>query len=68
MRGEVQRTFDDGSVATCQLLLLELWDGAQGAEEAKFLRRFEHDAEALPITEGVWELAKELARRCGNRV
>lgn len=64
VRDEVQRTFDEGSLVTCELILLELWNGARGDREVAFLRDLERDIESLPITSEVWERAKRLARHC----
>ncbi len=46
----------------CDLVRLELWNGAGSAKEQRLLRELEEQLETVPTTPEVWGLARELAR------
>ena len=46
---------------------LELWNGARGAQERKALRDFARTLPEVPIDEGVWRHAYDLARQSRAR-
>lgn len=48
----------------CDLVLLELWNGAHGSSEQRLLRELERDLEKVPTPSAVWEEASNLARSC----
>jgi predicted nucleic acid-binding protein len=48
----------------CDLVLLELWNGAQGADEHRILRELEATVEKVPTSPAIWEVAFGLARMC----
>ncbi len=50
--------------ALCDLVLLELWNGARGDEERRTLRDLERNVPVLPSPAEVWASARDLARRC----
>jgi predicted nucleic acid-binding protein len=54
----------DGLVVLCDVIRLELWNGASGAAEVKLLRDLERELESVPTTDQVWEKARDLARAC----
>ena len=64
MRREVQLALEDGTAAFCDMILLELWSGARGNRERKYLKALEGDIECLPTTAEVWKRSRDLARRC----
>lgn len=64
VRREVRVAIEDGVAVFCDLVLLELWNGARGQRERKYLASLERELETLPTTEEVWERARELAREC----
>lgn len=51
-----------GEARICDLVLVELWNGARGREDHETLRRIEADVEMVPTTAGVWSEARRLAR------
>jgi predicted nucleic acid-binding protein len=54
-------TADDRAVF-CDMVRLELWNGAQGPKEQRLLRELEEQLDTVPTTGEVWVLARELAR------
>ncbi len=54
-------TADDRAVL-CDLVRVELWNGARGAGDHRLLRELEKQLESVPTTSEVWDLACELAR------
>jgi predicted nucleic acid-binding protein len=48
----------------CDLVLLELWNGAQGSGEQRILRELESTIEKVPIPPAIWKAAAELTRIC----
>jgi predicted nucleic acid-binding protein len=46
----------------CDLVLLELWNGARAAKEHRLLRELEEELDTVPTTLEVWALARDLAR------
>ena len=64
VRQRVQNLMLEECAAWCEMILLELWNGARGDYEKKMLRELEHEMISLSITTDVWNLAKELARKC----
>jgi predicted nucleic acid-binding protein len=59
--GEVLR---EGLAATCDLVLVELWNGVSGPAEQAFVRDLEREAAVLPTDDNVWRLARALAQQC----
>ncbi|MBU6200115.1 MAG: PIN domain-containing protein [Xanthomonadaceae bacterium] len=62
-RARVVAALRAGDACWCAQVRLELWNGASGAQEKKALRDFERLLPALAITDEVWALACELARK-----
>jgi predicted nucleic acid-binding protein len=54
-------TVDDCAVL-CDLVRLELWNGAQSSADKKLLRELEEQLETVPTPPGVWALARDMAR------
>jgi predicted nucleic acid-binding protein len=63
VRDRVRRLLIDGDAAWCDMIRLELWNGASGEAEKKVLRMFEVDLPSLEIDAAVWDLAFDLARK-----
>lgn len=59
----VRAALDAGRAVLCDLVLLELWNGARGKRQPRFLQVLEETLESLPTNEAVWSRARELARR-----
>ena len=64
IRDRVRELIVDGQAVWCDYVLLELWNGAKGEYEQKKLRELEKEIPALSTTDKVWELARDLARKC----
>lgn len=62
-RRAVGTVIENGTAVFCDMVRLELWAGARGERERKYLGVLEHDLECLPITAEVWSLSRDLARR-----
>lgn len=64
IRASVRTATREGRAVLCDLVLLELWNGAQGADEHRLLREIEMTIEKVPTSPAVWETASDLARIC----
>ena len=64
IRSRVRSATAEGRAVFCDLVRLELWNGAEGKAEKKLLRNLESNLDCLPTTPEVWERAREIARRC----
>jgi predicted nucleic acid-binding protein len=53
--------------AWCDMVMLELWNGARGQEEKRKLGELSAIAPRLETTAEVWELAHRLATRCRDK-
>jgi predicted nucleic acid-binding protein len=53
--------------AWCDIVILELWNGARGQEEKRKLEELSAAATRLETTNEVWELARRLAARCRDK-
>jgi len=64
VRVRVAALLEAGCAAWCDLVALELWNGARGSYERKKLRELEESLILLETTAAVWRGARELADRC----
>ncbi len=64
VRKRVEKLMLDGNAAWCDMISLELWNGAKGESERKMLKELENEITMLPTTSEVWMLAKSLAQKC----
>jgi len=62
VRDRVHKLLVEGQAAWCDMVLLELWNGARGDNEKKRLGQLEQEMICLPTTSLVWEKARLLAR------
>lgn len=63
-RRAVEALTRDGEAVLCEIVLLELWNGARGKTELAFIRDLEAELEIVPILPAVWQAAYTLARDC----
>jgi len=63
VRERVRTLLVNGNAAWCDMIRLELWNGASGQAETEMLRRLERDLPSLEITGEVWKTACSLARQ-----
>jgi predicted nucleic acid-binding protein len=64
IRSAVSEAADAGRAHLCDMVLLELWNGAGNPHEKSILRNLERLVPTLPTTEEVWGKARDLAREC----
>ena len=64
VRERVHQLLVEGQAVWCDMVLLELWNGARGNYEQQQLQRLEKEMICLPTTSSVWERARLLARLC----
>jgi predicted nucleic acid-binding protein len=67
VRSRVQEILVSGQAVVCDMVLLELWNGARGEQERRKLSRLEAELEVLPTSDEVWALARSLAKRARER-
>ena len=53
--------------AWCDMVLLELWNGARGRVEKRKLEELRATAHYLETTRDVWDVAHRLATRCRDK-
>jgi predicted nucleic acid-binding protein len=53
--------------AWCDIVLLDLWNGARGQAEKRKLQEMETIAHRLETSDEVWDLARRLAARCREK-
>jgi predicted nucleic acid-binding protein len=63
VRERVRMLLVNGTAAWCDMIRLELWNGASGQAETELLRRLERDLPCLEMTPEVWKTACSLARQ-----
>lgn len=64
VRNKVENLMIDGSAAWCDMVAVELWNGARGAYERQKLSELEDEIICLEATPEVWQTARLLAQRC----
>lgn len=67
LRERVKTLVLEDRAVLCELVLLELWNGASGSEEQKLLAELEAQVESAPITPEVWKAARSMARKLRAR-
>ena len=63
IRERVKLLLIDGLAAWCDMVAVELWNGARGDYEKKKLAELEKEIVCLPTTDEVWHGTRELARK-----
>ncbi len=58
----------DGRAAWCDLVAVELWNGARGDYEKQQLRNLEKEITCLEINPDVWRMARTLAQESRQAV
>lgn len=64
VRERVRNLLINGEAVWCDMVALELWNGARGEYEKKQLAKLEREMTCLTTSDDVWRLARELAREC----
>jgi len=64
VRERVKSLLIEGAAAWCDMVAVELWNGARGEYEKKRLLELEKDILCLPTTSEVWFMARRLAQKC----
>ena len=63
----VRNLLVNGEAAWCDMVALELWNGAYGDYEKEQLAKLESEILCLSTTDDVWSLAKTLAKQCRGK-
>ena len=64
VQSQVKHLLLAGEAATCSMIMLELWNGAQGDYERSQLQRFAEALQFLDIDNLAWETSWKLATKC----
>lgn len=62
IRARVSDLTADDRAVLCDMVRVELWNGARGAGDYSLLRELEEQVEVVPTTPEVWDLARDFAR------
>lgn len=63
-RFKVKEKLVEGRAAWCDMIFLELLNGAKGDPEIKMINDLAEEITMLPISDEVWSLARKLAKKC----
>jgi predicted nucleic acid-binding protein len=64
VRSRVEGLLKTGHAILCDIVILELWNGARGEYERSKLRRITETLDRVPTTDAVWTMANNLATAC----
>jgi len=64
VRERVLSLMVEGRAAWCDMIAVELWNGARGDYERQRLSELDKEIACLQITHDVWQKARVLARKC----
>ena len=64
VRSRVERLLKAGHAILCDMVILELWNGARGEYERSKLRQITETLDRVPTTDAVWTTAYTLATTC----
>ncbi|MDQ3314529.1 MAG: PIN domain-containing protein [Verrucomicrobiota bacterium] len=67
IRQRLQTLLEAGEAAWCAAIRLELWPGTRDGRERGILVQYQSIVADLPVTEGVWAHAIDLAERARKR-
>ncbi|HKK48842.1 MAG TPA: PIN domain-containing protein [Alkalispirochaeta sp.] len=60
----MERLLKAGHVVLCDMVILELWNGARGSSERSKLRQITETLDRVPTADAVWRMADNLATAC----
>ena len=64
VRSRVEGLLKAGHAILCDIVILELWNGARGEYERSKLRQITETLDRVPTTDAVWTMANSLATAC----
>lgn len=64
VRERVMKLMIDGRAAWCDMVAVELWNGARGDYEKQKLKELEKEITCLQTIPEVWQKARMLAQKC----
>jgi predicted nucleic acid-binding protein len=67
VRKRVEGLLDSGEVCICDLVLLELWNGASGKWEKKVIKEFTAILPRYDTNHKVWKTSFEIAQKCRQK-
>ena len=63
IRLAVKSALEDGSAYLCEPVLLELWNGARGQSEKRFITQLQNTLRILTTTPDTWETSWKIAAK-----
>ena len=67
VRDRVKKLMLEGRAAWCEMILLELWNGAKREGERKYLTELKKVITCLPINNDVWEKSFLISQTCRSK-
>lgn len=67
VKEKVRRLILSGEAVFCEMVILELWNGAKGDYEKKQLSDFIEEIPCPATTSETWEYAYDLAKKCRKK-
>jgi predicted nucleic acid-binding protein len=64
VRSRVARLLQSGHAVLCDIVILELWNGARGEYERSKLQQITETLDRVPTTDAFWTAANNLAATC----
>ncbi|MBI5195447.1 MAG: PIN domain-containing protein [Nitrospirae bacterium] len=64
VRNRVMSFMIQGRAAWCDIVTVELWNGARGVYEKQRLKELDKEIVCLQTTQEVWQTARQLAQKC----
>jgi len=64
VRSRVEGLLKAVNAILCDIVILELWNGARGGSERSKLRQITETLGHVPTTDAVWSMANSLATTC----
>ena len=67
LRATVFELTKEGQAVLCDIVRLELWNGARGAAEHRMIRDLGGEFDCVQTSNEVWDFAADLARKCRSK-
>ena len=64
VRSRVESLLKTGHAILCDMVIVELWNGARGENERSKLRQITETLDRVSTTDAVWTMANNLATTC----
>ncbi|GEM_PF-4091281 len=67
LRSRAGSLLETGQAVLCNIVILELWNGAHGGQERSSVRRITETLDRVPTTQTDWKTANTLATVCREK-